>query len=130
MERVFSSIMLVADDITNELDYEEDNVNFSTSKALILDDDNLMLYERNGINFIEFDKPKLCETENLAVYGIFKSTIILSPVDSSVDPEVCYFLSYNERMQPTFFKRIDFTVSIHNERDILGLWSKNYPTCW
>ena len=38
LERVFSSIMLVADDITNELDYEEDNVNFSTSKALILDD--------------------------------------------------------------------------------------------
>ena len=74
-----------------------------------------MLYERNDINFIEFDKPKLCETENLAVYGIFRSTIILSPVDSSVDPEVCYFLSYNERMQPTFFKRIDFTVSIHNE---------------
>lgn len=74
-----------------------------------------MLYERNDINFIEFDKPKLCETENLAVYGIFKSTVILSPVDSSVDPEVCYFLSYNERMQPTFFKRIDFTVSIHNE---------------
>ena len=54
-----------------------------------------MLYERNDINFIEFDKPKLCETENLAVYGIFKSTVILSPVDSSVDPEVCYFLSYN-----------------------------------
>ena len=38
LERVFSSIMLVADDITNELDYEEDHVNFSTSKALILDD--------------------------------------------------------------------------------------------
>ena len=115
LSRVLSSIMLVADDITNELNYEEDNVNFSPCKALIIDYDNLMLYERNERNFIDFDKPKLCETENLAVYGIFKSTIILSPVDSSVDPEVCYFLSYNEMMQITFFKKIDFTVSIHDE---------------
>ena len=115
LSRVLSSIMLVADDITNKLDYEEDNVNFSTCKALIIDYDNLMLYERNERNFIDFDKPKLFETENLAVHGIFKSTIILSPVDSFVDPEVCYFLSYNERMQVTFFKKIDFIVSIHDE---------------
>ena len=36
---VLSSIMLVADDVTNELDYKEDNVSFSTYKALITDYD-------------------------------------------------------------------------------------------
>ena len=110
--RIFSSMMLVADDITNGLDYEYDSLNFSSCKMLLIDHNNLVPYERNEINFIDFHKPKVCETENLSVYGIFKSTIILAPSDN---PGVCYFLSYNERMQLSFFKRIDFTVSMKHK---------------
>ena len=97
--RIFSSMMLVADDITNELDYEYDSLNFSSCKVLLIDHNNLVPYERNYRNFLDFDKPKVCETENLFVYGIFKSTIILSPSDDAIDPEVWYFLRYNKRMQ-------------------------------
>ena len=96
--RIFSSMMLVADDITNELDYEYDSLNFSSCKVLLIDHNNLVPYERNYRNFLDFDKPKVCETENLFVYGIFKSTIILSPSDDAIDPEVWYFLRYNKRM--------------------------------
>ena len=110
--RIFSSIMLVADDTINEFHYEEDGLNFSSCKVLLIDQNNLVPYERNDISFIDFHKPKFCETENLSVYGIFKSTIILSPSDN---PGVCYFLSYNERMQLLFFKRIDFTSPIKHK---------------
>ena len=115
LRRVFSSIMVVADDITNELDYEEDSLNFSSCKMLLIDHNNLVLYERNDVNFLDFDKPKGCETENFFVYGIFKSTIILSPSSYAIDPEIWYFLRSNKRMQLSFFKRIDFTVSIKKE---------------
>ena len=54
--RVFSSIMVVADDITNELDYEEDSLNFSSCKVLLIDHDNLVSYERNNRNVIDFDR--------------------------------------------------------------------------
>ena len=118
LSRVFSSIMVVADDITNELDYEEDSLNFSSCKVLLIDHDNLVPYERNDRNFIDFDKPKGCETDSLVVYGIFKSTIILSPSDDPRDPEVWYFLRYNEKMLISFFKRIDFTVSMKGEISI------------
>ena len=112
LSRVFSSIMVVADDITNELDYEEDSLNFSSCKVLLIDHDNLVPYKRNDRNVIDFDKPKGCETDNLVVYGIFKSTIILSPSENS---GVCYFLTYNKRMQLSFFKRIDFTASMNHK---------------
>ena len=75
LSRVFSSIMVVADDITNELDHEEDSLNFSSCKVLLIDHDNLVLYERNDKNFIDFNKPTVCK----------KSTIILSDF---LDPEV------------------------------------------
>ena len=55
--RVFSSIMLVADDITNELDYEEGSLNFSSCKVLLIDHDSLVPYERNDRIFIDFYKP-------------------------------------------------------------------------
>ena len=32
--------MFVADDITNELDYEEDSLKFSSCKVLLIDHDN------------------------------------------------------------------------------------------
>ena len=64
--------MFVADDITNELDYEEDSLNFSSFKVLLIDHDNLVPYKRNDRNVIDFDKPKGCETDNLVVCGIFK----------------------------------------------------------
>ena len=118
--RVFSSIMVVADDITNELDYEEDSLNFSSGKVLLIDHNNLVPYERNDRNFLDFDKLKGCETDNFLVHGIFKSTIILSPSDDARDPEVWYFLRYSERMQLSFFKRIDFTASIKND---IGIYS-------
>ena len=112
LSRVFSITMLVTDDIQHEIGYEEDNINFSSCKVLLIDHENLMPYERNYRNPIDFDKPKGCETENLSVYGIFKSTIILSPSGKPLNAEVWYFLRYNERMQLIFFKRIAFTVSI------------------
>ena len=115
LSRVFSSIMVLADDITNELDYEEDSLNFSSCKVLLIDHNNLVPYERNDRSFIDFDKPKGCETDSLVVYGIFKSTIILSPSDNPIDPEVWYFLRYNEKMQLSFFKRTDFTISMKDE---------------
>ena len=107
LRRVFSIIMVVADDITNELDYEEDSLNFSSCKMLLIDHNNLVPYERNDVNFLDFDKLKVCEIENFFVYGIFKSTIILSPSDYAIDPEIWYFLRSNKRMQLSFFKRID-----------------------
>ena len=55
--RVFSSIMLVAHDITNELDYEEGSLNFSSCKVLLIDHDSLVPYERNDRIFIDFHKP-------------------------------------------------------------------------
>ena len=115
LSRVFSSIMVLADDITNELDYEEDSLNFSSCKVLLIDHNNLVPHERNDRSFIDFDKPKGCETDSLVVYGIFKSTIILSPSDNPIDPEVWYFLRYNEKMQLSFFKRTDFTISMKDE---------------
>ena len=118
LSRVFLSIMLVADDITNELDYEEDSVNVSSCKVLLIDHDNLVPYERNHRNVIYFDKPKGCETDNLVVYGIFKSTIILLPIDNPTDPKVWYFLRYSEKMQISFFRRIDFTLFMKDESGI------------
>ena len=109
--RVFSSIMFVADDITNELDCQEDGlIFFSSCKVLLIDHDNMVPYERNDRNFIDFDKPKGCETDSLVVYGIFKSIIIMSP---SENLGVCYLLTYNKSMQLSFFKRIDFTASMN-----------------
>ena len=107
LRRVFSSIMVVADDITNELDYQEGSLNFSSCKMLLIDHNNLVPYERNDVNFLDFDKLKVCEIKNFFVYGIFKSTIILSPSDYAIDPEIWYFLRSNKRMQLSFFKRID-----------------------
>ena len=118
LSSVFSSIMLVANDVTNEFDYETDSLKFSSCKVFLIDHNNLVLYERNGRNFIDFDKPKGCETNSLLVYEIFKSTIILFPRDDPLNPEFWYFLRYNEKMQISFFKRIDFTVSMHDEISI------------
>ena len=69
---------------------------------LFIDHNNLVPYERNDRNFIDFDKPKGCETDSLEVHGVFKSTIILSPSYNPIDPELVseawYFLRYNEKM--------------------------------
>ena len=111
LSRVFSSIMVVADDVTNELDYEEDILNFSSCKVLLVDHDNLVQYERNDRNFIDFNKPAICQKNRLIVYGTFKSTIILS---NFFDAEVWYFLRYNEKMEISFFKKIDFSVYAEN----------------
>ena len=62
-------------------------------------------------NFIDFDKPTVCEKTRLIVYGTFKSTIILS---NFLDAEVRYFLRYNEKMKISFFKKIDFSVYAKN----------------
>ena len=112
LSRVFSSTMLVADDGSHETG---SCLLFSLCKALLIDHDNLVPYEKNNRNFIDFDKPKVCETDSLVVCGIFKSTIILSEL---VDIEVWYFLSYNEKMKISFFKRIDFTIFMKGEKDL------------
>ena len=57
LRRAFSSIIVVADGIKNELDYEEDSLNFSLCKVSLTDQDNLVLYEGNIKNFIDFNKP-------------------------------------------------------------------------
>ena len=56
---------------------------------------------------------------------MFKSIIILRPSDNLIDPEVWYFLRCNEKMQISFFKRIDFTVSMHDE---IGIYWGNSVT--
>ena len=112
LSKVFSSVMVVADVIKNELDYEEDFLDFSSCKVLLMDHASLVPYERNDRNFIDFDKPTVFEMNRLIVYGTFKSTIILKDF---LDAEVWYFLRYNEKMQISFFKKIDFSVYAKND---------------
>ena len=78
---------------------------------LLIDHDSLVPYERNYRNFIDFDKPTVFEMNRLIVYGTFKSTIILKYF---LDAKVWYFLRYNEKMQISFFKKIDFSVYAKN----------------
>ena len=112
LSKVFSSVMVVADVITNELDYEEDFLDFSSCKVLLMDHASLVPYERNDRNFIDFDKPTVFEMNRLIVYGTFKSTIILKDF---LDAEVWYFLRYNKKMKISFFKKIDFSVYAKND---------------
>ena len=72
--------MLVADDITNGLDYEEDSLNFTACKVFLIDHNNLVLYERNYRNFRDFNKPKGCETDSLVVYGCSNQLSFYDPV--------------------------------------------------
>ena len=51
--------------------------------------------------------------QNLVVYGIFKSIIILTGGrlhNDYFDTEFCYFLSYNDKLQLQFCRRIDLTI--------------------
>ena len=106
--------MSVADDIKDGVDVDEGLVFFSSHKALYIDYDNLIPYQTNQINFIEFFIPKELEMQNLVVHGIFKSIIILTDnwlYSDYVDTKFCYFFSYNDRLQLQFCRRIDHTVS-------------------
>ena len=121
LSNVFSGIMLVADDIKDGDDDNYDFPSFSSCKALYIDHDDLIPFEINQRNFMEFFKPEELDMENLLVYGIFKSTIILTGdyyQNDYVDPEFIYFLSYNDKLQLRFCKRIDLTVSSTSPIDI------------
>ena len=114
LRNIFSGIMLVADDIEDGDDDNNDFPLFSSCKVLYIDHDNLIPFETNQRNFIEFFKSKELEKENLLVYGIFKSTIILIDdyyQNDHIDAEFIYFLSYNDKLQLRFWKKIDLTVS-------------------
>ena len=114
---VFSSVMFLADDFID--DFHEENevfyirVSFSSCKALYINHDNLIPYETNERNFIEFYKPRDLEMENLSVLGIFKSTITLGDevLYEHIGESYIYFLSYDERLQLRVCKRIDISVS-------------------
>ena len=64
LESVFLGIMLIADDIKDGVDYNEDSLFFSSCKALYIDYDNLISHETNQRNFIEFYKPKELVMQN------------------------------------------------------------------
>ena len=109
--------MLLADDFIDNIHGETDRVyvpaSFSSCKALYINHDNLIISERNERNFTEFHKPKYLERENLLVFGIFKSTIILIDelaFDDYIVENYSYFLSYNERLQLRICKRIDLSI--------------------
>ena len=77
LANVFSRIMLVSH---NTKDGGDDNHGFplfSSCKVLYINHKNLISFEINQRNFIEFFKPKQLEIRNLLVYGTFKSIIIL-----------------------------------------------------
>ena len=127
---VFSGIMLVADDFIDDIHEDCDefyySISFSSCKALYINYDNLIPYETNERNFIEFYKPKDLEMEDLSVFGIFKSTIILADQwvsDEDIEVNYCYFLSYNEKLQLRVCKRIDLSIP-GNPNDIVD-WNNS-----
>ena len=115
---VFSGIMLVADDFVDDIHGDCDEfyypISFSSCKTLYINYDNLIPYETNERNFIEFYKPKDLEMEDLLVFGIFKSTIILvdhwQSYEEDIEVNYCYFLGYNEKLQLRVCKRIDLSI--------------------
>ena len=114
LEMVFSGVMLIVNDIIVDPVEEKLEINFSSCKALYIDHNNLIPYETNKRNFIDFYKPKELEIEKLLVLGIFESTIILIPRSDhkgDIAIEFRYFVSYNESLQLRFCKRIDLTIS-------------------
>ena len=100
MEKLLSGIMLVGyNSIGN---YENDP--FSSCKILYINQDSLTPYKTSIRNFTEFYKPK----ENVIVFGIFKTTLILlDQRDSNF-----YFLSYNKKLQLEFCKRLEPSIYI------------------
>ena len=118
LRSVSSGVMLVADelidDFNGEYNYYDGDVFFSSCKVLYINHDNLIPYETNKKSFVDFFKPKELEMNNLLVYGIFKSTIILIDDynrNDYADTEFIYFLSYNDKLQLRFCRRIDLTLS-------------------
>lgn len=102
------------DDVNEDGDDYTDVVFFSSSKALYINHDSLIPCETTERNFIEFFKPEEIEMKNPLVYGIFKSTIILINDynrNDYADTEFIYFLSYNDKLQLRFCRRIDLTLS-------------------
>ena len=102
---VFSGIMLVGNDITDNGDDDECSIFFSSYKALYIHRDNLIPYEINEKQFTEFDKPEELHIKDITILGIFRSTIVLLHNLVSEDSTFSYVVSYNERLQLTFFKK-------------------------
>ena len=111
---VFSGIMLVGNDITDNGDDDECFIFFSSYKALYIHRDNLIPYEINEKQFTEFDKPEELHIKDITILGIFRSTIVLLHNLVSEDSTFSYVVSYNERLQLTFFKKTDLTVSLND----------------
>ena len=65
-------------------------------------------------NNLEFDKPEEFHIKDITILGIFRSTIVLLHNLVSEDSTFSYVVSYNERLQLTFFKKIDLTVSLND----------------
>ena len=123
LSNVSSSVMVVADDFIDDFDGDYAGpVFFSSCKVLYINYDNLIPYETNKRNFIDFYKPKDLEMENLVVYGIFKSTLILAEAadwdGDYVQEDFCYFLSYDDRLQLRVCKRIDLSIYGNPEKGI------------
>lgn len=56
-------------------------------------------------NNLEFDKPEEFHIKDITILGIFRSTIVLLHNLVSEDSTFSYVVSYNERLQLTFFKK-------------------------
>ena len=111
---VFSGIMLVGNDITDNVDDDQCFIFFSSCKALYIHHDKLIPYEINEKQFTEFYKPEELHIKDLTILGIFRSTIVLLHDLVNEDSTFLYVVSYNERLQLPFFKKIDLTVSLND----------------
>ena len=67
--------MLVANDMTSDVDNDECSIFFSSCKALYIHHDKLIPCEINEKQFAEFFKPEELNIKDLTILGIFKSTL-------------------------------------------------------
>ena len=64
----------------------------------------------------EFYKPEELNLKNLTILGIFRSMIILVHDLVSEDSSFFHIVSYNERLNLTFLKKLDLTVSLNTNQ--------------